>query len=412
MNTRDLGRWRKLWTRPSATWELLPLSARGLGDELIRYCDEQGRITRPSTMQPHEVCARLLRAHHSEMRRVKADLEALVADGFVVVTNDALVVRNFIEAQAGVTESGERMREKRARDAEGATPRVGADVPRVGKRVPRVGGELPRVEDGANPSEPKDPARHCDLSEKREEERRGELRSAGAPEALDAQPSKPTPSAQQAQDLGQSSTPAAVVNSTAKAVPAAPEAAPSAPVVATATATGAGSDPERSGVVRCATVERTPVDLGRRRLADAMLEAFFTSTVVDHRATPDVVRDFVDACVALDVQPDELRVLNEYLDANRAAWAWTRRTRLDLSWFLGGSRGRGSNLTEQMAKAREWHVTHAETVRREAEHKARAQALVLAAAPRRDFDREANAKLAREQVAAFMARIAAEQGAA
>jgi hypothetical protein len=193
VNTRELGRWRKLWTRPSATWELLPLSARGLGDELIRYCDEQGRVSMPPNMQPHEVCARLLRAHHSEMRRVKTDLAALIADGFVVVEAGALVVRNFIEAQASVTESGHRMREKQERDAS----RVGASTPRADGSVPRVGAELPRVEQAAKPAESLEPARQADASEKREEEKREEAQNARATcpavePSGDAKPQEPT----------------------------------------------------------------------------------------------------------------------------------------------------------------------------------------------------------------------------
>ncbi|MEY5061337.1 MAG: hypothetical protein RIS45_1258 [Planctomycetota bacterium] len=300
MNTRELGRWRKLWTRPSATWELLPLSARGLGDELIRYCDEQGRVSMPPNMQPHEVCARLLRAHHSEMRRVKADLAALIADGFVVVEAGALVVRNFVEAQASVTESGHRMREKQERDAS----RVGASVPRADGSVPRVGAELPRAEQSAKPAESLEPVRQADASEKREEEKREESQSARE--------------------------------------------------------------------------ETPPAQPDRRPLADAALAAFFGSTVVDHRAVPSVALDFADACRALDVAPGELRVLNDYLTANRAAWAWTGMHKLNLSWFLSGKGGKGANLTEQMAGARAWHEARSATEKRDADQAAASRAAVEA----------------------------------
>ena len=314
MNTRELGRWRKLWTRPSATWELLPLSARGLGDELIRYCDDQGRVSMPPNMQPHEVCARLLRAHHSEMRRVKTDLAALIADGFVVVEAGALVVRNFIEAQASVTESGHRMREKQERDAsrvgastpraDGSVPRVGASTPRADGSVPRVGAELPRVEQAAKPAESLEPARQADASEKREEEKREESQSARE--------------------------------------------------------------------------ETPPAQPDRRPLADAALAAFFGSTVVDHRAVPSVALDFADACRALDVAPGELRVLNDYLTANRAAWAWTGMHKLNLSWFLSGKGGKGANLTEQMARARAWHEARSATEKRDADQAAASRAAVEA----------------------------------
>ncbi len=314
MNTRELGRWRKLWTHPSAAWELLPLSARGLGDELIRYCDERGQITRPAGMALHEVIARLLRAHHSEMRRLKADIDALVRDKFLVVTDDAITIRNFVEAQRTVTESGERMREKRARDAE----------------LPRAGAELPRAGADDNTAKTIGLPRHCDASERREEKRREEVQSARESQTAEA--------------------------------------------------------PDM------------------RRSADAVLAAFFGSRSIDHRATPGVMREFIAACRELSVTPNELRGLSEYLDANRESWAWTRRTKLDLAWLLGGARGRGSNLTEQIAKARDWQATHAARERREAEQRAYDRRAVDAAiAASAGVDPKRSAQRALEAAAAMRA---------
>ena len=156
MNTRELGRWRKLWTKPSPSWEMLPAGARGLGDELLRYCDDQGRLPRMG-LEPWQAASRILRAHVSERRWVQAMLERLVADGFVRVEPDALVIRNFATAQAAVTESGERMREKRARDAEATDGRPADDVGATGERLAndrrttgarRRRGATPRDHDG------------------------------------------------------------------------------------------------------------------------------------------------------------------------------------------------------------------------------------------------------------------------
>lgn len=134
MNTRELGRWRKLWTKPSPSWEMLPAGARGLGDELLRYCDEEGRLPRMG-LEPWQAVTRILRAHVSERRWVQAMLAVLVTDGFVRVEADVLVIRNFATAQAAVTESGERMREKRARDTAEAGERPASDVGTTGERL-------------------------------------------------------------------------------------------------------------------------------------------------------------------------------------------------------------------------------------------------------------------------------------
>jgi hypothetical protein len=124
--------------------------------------------------------------------------------------------------------------------------------------------------------------------------------------------------------------------------------------------------------------ETPPAQPDRRPLADAALAAFFGSAVVDHRAVPSVALDFADACRALDVAPGELRVLNDYLTANRAAWAWTGMHKLNLSWFLSGKGGKGANLTEQMAMARAWHEARSATEKRDADQAAASRAAVEA----------------------------------
>lgn len=95
MNIRELGRWRKLWTKPSPSWELLSLATRGLGDEILRYCDDQGRIDLGG-LDPVLVVCRLLRAHPHESRWIRVSLGQLLADGFLAVEDGGLVVRNFV----------------------------------------------------------------------------------------------------------------------------------------------------------------------------------------------------------------------------------------------------------------------------------------------------------------------------
>lgn len=110
--------WIKFYLHPSAQWELLPLSARGLGDEILRYVD-RGTGTIALGKKPVEALCRLLGAHPRERRRVAEDLEALKADGFCSVSEDGvLVVRNYLRAQSAVSPVTERVRATRARQAE------------------------------------------------------------------------------------------------------------------------------------------------------------------------------------------------------------------------------------------------------------------------------------------------------
>lgn len=108
--------WRKLYRYPSQEWLALPLSVRGMGDELIRVADDGGRVfVGPDVLSG---VMRALDAHASERRRVKADLDALLGDGFARLENGYLTVRNFVEAQTAVTPSAERMRKHRATTGE------------------------------------------------------------------------------------------------------------------------------------------------------------------------------------------------------------------------------------------------------------------------------------------------------
>lgn len=112
--------WIKFYLHPSAQWELLPLSARGLGDELLRYVD---RTTGSVALgkDPLSALCRLLGAHPRERRRVLEDLEVLKADGFCSLSDEGvLVVRNYLQAQAAVSPVTERVRATRARQAEAA----------------------------------------------------------------------------------------------------------------------------------------------------------------------------------------------------------------------------------------------------------------------------------------------------
>jgi len=115
--------WRKLYRHPSRQWLNLPASVRGLGDELIRVVEDDGRVYVGADVLVGVM--RAIEAHPSERQWVKAALARLVADGFCAVDGDHLAVRNFVVAQSAVGASAERMRRHRA-NAGATTPAPGA----------------------------------------------------------------------------------------------------------------------------------------------------------------------------------------------------------------------------------------------------------------------------------------------
>lgn len=195
MNTRELGRWRKLWTKPSPSWEMLPARVRGLGDELLRYCDDEGRVPLMG-LEPWQAAARIIRAHADERRWVQSSLDKLIADRFVLVESSALVIRNFVTAQSGVTESGERMREMRDRGR--APERRWNDRGQTAERHGSDGGTT--ADEQAHDVKPREhyaSAVTVTPSEKREEEKREEAQNARATcpavePSGDAKPQEPT----------------------------------------------------------------------------------------------------------------------------------------------------------------------------------------------------------------------------
>jgi hypothetical protein len=112
--------WRKLYVRTSAEWRALPLSARGLGDELIKYADDDGVCAIVNKDEhPGDAISRTLGAHAHEHARVREDCDALMqggSDAFLVLRGNRLVIRNFYDAQNRVTASAVRMQRKRQKE--------------------------------------------------------------------------------------------------------------------------------------------------------------------------------------------------------------------------------------------------------------------------------------------------------
>lgn len=109
--------WRKLYTKVDAQWLALPVSARGLADELLKYADEEGRLCRSDIEGgiPAEI-ARILGARRNEYKRIADDIEALTKDTFLVVVDGWLCIRNYVAAQERLSPEALRQRRKRERD--------------------------------------------------------------------------------------------------------------------------------------------------------------------------------------------------------------------------------------------------------------------------------------------------------
>lgn len=103
----------RLYSRITAEWLLLPVSARGLFDELLKYASDDGRVSFLGASAGVGI-ARVVSAHPSETRRIEADVAALVRDGCVFVDGSALVIKNFPAAQGIVPMSREERSEERS----------------------------------------------------------------------------------------------------------------------------------------------------------------------------------------------------------------------------------------------------------------------------------------------------------
>ena len=106
--------WRKLYRDPSPAWLMLSYSARGLGYEILRVCDDDGRID-CGGIDAFEVVARLCVIGGHKRRAAKEDFEALKADGFITIEDSSIVVRNFRAAQETLSPAAAKKAAQRAK---------------------------------------------------------------------------------------------------------------------------------------------------------------------------------------------------------------------------------------------------------------------------------------------------------
>lgn len=115
-------KWRKLYRRTGGSWLRLPLLARGLGSELLKYAEDDGRIPVMADESTGDAICRLTSAHKSEWKAVANLAQKLLDDGYLVREPDAILIRNFVPAQrrSSNAERQARYRERhRNREEEG-----------------------------------------------------------------------------------------------------------------------------------------------------------------------------------------------------------------------------------------------------------------------------------------------------
>jgi hypothetical protein len=100
--------------RVETSWLALPLSARGLVDELSNYKDENARIIvcldkGTDFRAVGKEIARLLCAHPGELARVRSDTKKLMDDGFLAVDGSALRLSRIAHETARSVERSEAM---------------------------------------------------------------------------------------------------------------------------------------------------------------------------------------------------------------------------------------------------------------------------------------------------------------
>lgn len=92
--------WRKLYQREEGTFAQLPLYTRAIAAELIKFVDSHGRLPLGGR-DPASAVAFQAGATRSDRRLLKRDIPALIADGYLEIDGEFLVIRNFTPAQEG-----------------------------------------------------------------------------------------------------------------------------------------------------------------------------------------------------------------------------------------------------------------------------------------------------------------------
>src|SRR6185295_11060351 len=91
--------WRRLYVREQGSFAALSYSARTLAGQLLKHCDDRGRIyPRRGEAIADSICFRE-RASRTERRLIKAAVAELLDDGYLVPDGTGVRIRNFARGQ-------------------------------------------------------------------------------------------------------------------------------------------------------------------------------------------------------------------------------------------------------------------------------------------------------------------------
>lgn len=91
--------WVKLYIRRTAEWDDMSVMARGMGDELLKYAKNDGSLCRTKGREPAMAVALVLKPKADELEAVVAGAAELLDDGYLVVAEGFVWIKNFEDAQ-------------------------------------------------------------------------------------------------------------------------------------------------------------------------------------------------------------------------------------------------------------------------------------------------------------------------
>jgi hypothetical protein len=104
----------KLYIRRTAEWDDMSVMARGIANELLKYAKNDGSLCRTKGRVPALAVAMVLKPKADELDAVQAGAEELIEDGYLVVADGFVCIKNYEDAQE--RRSPEALRQKRHRD--------------------------------------------------------------------------------------------------------------------------------------------------------------------------------------------------------------------------------------------------------------------------------------------------------
>lgn len=91
--------WVKLYIRRTAEWDDLSVMARGMGNELLKYAKNDGSLCRTKGREPAMAVALVLKPKPEELEAVVAAAGELIEDGYLVVSDGFIWIKNYEDAQ-------------------------------------------------------------------------------------------------------------------------------------------------------------------------------------------------------------------------------------------------------------------------------------------------------------------------